>query len=190
LASEKLKFHDRVQATPRDPAASYRRRLGTQYAEHGMRAKEGTPEVPQSSVHLDAVRGLAALVVLVGHNRDLYFSPVISKQRASVQPASSPTLTARPAAPGQITMGNEAVMLFFVLSGYLVGGAVLRALSRGVWSWGDYLIRRLTRLYVVLIPGLIFGVALDLWGCTYTRLRTPFTQARQGRRSSTMWPAN
>jgi peptidoglycan/LPS O-acetylase OafA/YrhL len=129
-----------------------------------MRAKEGTPEVPQSSVHLDAVRGLAALVVLVGHNRDLYFSPVLSKQRESVQPASSPNLTARPAAPGQITMGNEAVMLFFVLSGYLVGGAVLRALSRGDWSWGDYLIRRLTRLYAVLIPGLIFGVALDFWG--------------------------
>jgi peptidoglycan/LPS O-acetylase OafA/YrhL len=129
-----------------------------------MRAKEGTSEAPQSSVHLDAARGLSALVVLVGHNRDLYFSPVLSKQHQGAQPASSPNLTTRPAAPGQITMGNEAVMLFFVLSGYLVGGAVLRALRRGVWSWGDYLIRRLTRLYVVLIPGLIFGVALDFWG--------------------------
>lgn len=41
---------------------------------------------------------------------------------------------------------------------------MLRALKRGTWSWADYLLRRLTRLYVVLIPGLIFGVALDLVG--------------------------
>jgi peptidoglycan/LPS O-acetylase OafA/YrhL len=130
-----------------------------------MGAIQGTSKVPLSSVHLDAARGLAALIVLVGHNRDLYFSPVLSKQVQNAQEIPSPNQTVRsPSTPGQITMGNEAVMIFFVLSGYLVGGAVLRALRRDTWSWADYLIKRLTRLYVVLIPGLIFGVALDFLG--------------------------
>ena len=55
-------------------------------------------------------------------------------------------------------------MVFFVLSGYLVGGGVLRALRRNTWSWRDYLIKRLTRLYVVLIPALLLGIALDFVG--------------------------
>jgi peptidoglycan/LPS O-acetylase OafA/YrhL len=76
----------------------------------------------------------------------------------------TPTANSVPQGKGQITIGNEAVMIFFVLSGYLVGGGVLRALSRNTWSWRDYLIKRLTRLYVVLIPALLLGVALDFAG--------------------------
>ena len=30
--------------------------------------------VPQGSVHLDAIRGLAAVIVFVSHTRSLYFS--------------------------------------------------------------------------------------------------------------------
>ena len=53
-------------------------------------------------------------------------------------------------------------MVFFVLSGYLVGGSVLR--SRSKWSWKEYLTMRLTRLWVVLLPALVLTVALDLAG--------------------------
>jgi peptidoglycan/LPS O-acetylase OafA/YrhL len=51
------------------------------------------------------------------------------------------------------SLGHQAVMVFFVLSGYFVGGAVLRAGAK--FSWGSYLTSRLTRLWVVLIPCLI-----------------------------------
>jgi peptidoglycan/LPS O-acetylase OafA/YrhL len=58
-------------------------------------------------------------------------------------------------------MGNEAVIIFFVLSGYLVGGSVIRDLKNGTWSWKRYLTQRLTRLWVVLLPALLFGMAVD-----------------------------
>jgi peptidoglycan/LPS O-acetylase OafA/YrhL len=51
-------------------------------------------------------------------------------------------------------------MVFFVLSGYFVGGAVLR--SGANFGWKSYLVSRLTRLWVVLIPCLVltWGVGL------------------------------
>src|ERR1039458_8382680 len=53
---------------------------------------------------------------------------------------------------------------FFVLSGYLVGGSVLRSVRTGSWSWRAYLLGRLSRLYVVLLPALLLGGALDWLG--------------------------
>jgi peptidoglycan/LPS O-acetylase OafA/YrhL len=61
-------------------------------------------------------------------------------------------------------MGRQSVIVFFVLSGYLVGGSVLRSVERGSWSWRAYLLARLSRLYVVLLPALLLGGALDWLG--------------------------
>jgi peptidoglycan/LPS O-acetylase OafA/YrhL len=63
-----------------------------------------------------------------------------------------------------ITIGHEAVMVFFVLSGFLVGGGVLNLMSRDAWFWRDYLIKRLTRLWIVLTSALFFRFAPDLGG--------------------------
>ncbi len=52
-------------------------------------------------------------------------------------------------------------MVFFVLSGFLVGGSVIRGRMEDRWSWSLYLINRLTRLWVVLIPALILGSIWD-----------------------------
>ncbi len=131
-----------------------------------MPTTKDATDATQSSVHLDAVRGAAALVVLLGHNRDLYFSSLNGDQGDVSGVVSGQTLRAgqAPAAKAQITIGNEAVMIFFVLSGYLVGGGVIRALRHNTWSWKNYLTKRLTRLWVVLIPALLLGVALDFAG--------------------------
>jgi peptidoglycan/LPS O-acetylase OafA/YrhL len=56
------------------------------------------------------------------------------------------------------------VIVFFVLSGYLVGTSVLHSVSEGHWSWRRYLFQRFTRLYVVLLPALILGGAADWVG--------------------------
>jgi len=100
--------------------------------------------------HLDAIRGVAALVVVLDHLHQGYFVPY------------------RNAAPGPLRLlylehyfAGSAVMIFFALSGYLVGGSALRSITKDRWSWGNYLLNRATRLYVALIPALILTAVLD-----------------------------
>jgi len=61
-------------------------------------------------------------------------------------------------------LGHQAVMIFFVLSGYFVGGSVAGAYQAGKWSWLQYAIRRLSRLWLVLIPALLLTWIWDLAG--------------------------
>ena len=56
---------------------------------------------------------------------------------------------------------RSAVVVFFVLSGFLVGGSVVTSLRKGHFSFTHYLVNRVSRLYVVLVPALLIGCALD-----------------------------
>lgn len=59
---------------------------------------------------------------------------------------------------------HEAVVVFFVLSGFLVGGAVIQR-SRKAAPWlADYAVDRTVRIYIVLLPVLAVCGALDLIG--------------------------
>jgi peptidoglycan/LPS O-acetylase OafA/YrhL len=107
------------------------------------------------SVHLDALRGFAAFSVLLNHLRDALFVDYESIAR------HSPLTSAAYLVSG---LGRQSVIVFFVLSGYLVGGSVLRSAANGSWSWRAYLLARLSRLYVVLLPALLLGGALDWLG--------------------------
>lgn len=51
--------------------------------------------------------------------------------------------------------GYQAVMVFFVLSGYFISSTVLKNVKDNHWTWTDYLLRRITRLWIVLLPALI-----------------------------------
>ena len=56
----------------------------------------------------------------------------------------------------RLNIGHDAVVVFFVLSGYLVGGAVLRidmASSRNLWEYG---IDRGVRIGPILIAASVF----------------------------------
>jgi peptidoglycan/LPS O-acetylase OafA/YrhL len=119
-----------------------------------------SPEVgtrPWSSVHLNAIRGAAALVVLLGHTKSLFFSSLTTS-------GAAPQAANYIGSGSRATVGEEAVIIFFVLSGYLVGGSVIRTVQNGTWSWKNYLFKRITRLWVVLIPALLLGISLDLLG--------------------------
>lgn len=51
--------------------------------------------------------------------------------------------------------GYEAVIVFFVLSGFLVAPSVIESVAKGTWSWRSYLLKRLTRIYIVLVPAIL-----------------------------------
>lgn len=110
------------------------------------------------SVHLDALRGFAAFSVLLFHVRRLLFLDYLQLGH------HNPLIAAVYLVSG---LGEQWVIVFFVLSGYLVGGSVLRSVATGRWSWRGYLLTRLTRLYIVLLPALLLGGILD---CAGTRL--------------------
>lgn len=54
-------------------------------------------------------------------------------------------------------VGRQSVMVFFVISGYLIGGSVLS----GRFSWGNYGAARLSRLWTVLLPCLLLTWIID-----------------------------
>ncbi len=101
---------------------------------------------------LDASRAIAAFAVLLQHARSALLVDPKSATRSNV------ATTILYWASG---FGHQAVVIFFVLSGALVGGSVLRSVSSEEWSWRAYLIRRLSRLYIVLIPALLLILLWD-----------------------------
>lgn len=96
---------------------------------------------PALSVYLDLARFVAALAVLIGH-----IDP-----HGQLWGAYS---------PGRY--GHEAVIVFFVLSGLVIAASAERAGN----DWRAYAVARLTRVYSVVVPALLLGLALGglaLW---------------------------
>jgi peptidoglycan/LPS O-acetylase OafA/YrhL len=60
-------------------------------------------------------------------------------------------------------IGHQAVMVFFVLSGFFISATVLKHRPE-TWSARTYATNRLVRLYIVLIPALLLTAASDLIG--------------------------
>jgi peptidoglycan/LPS O-acetylase OafA/YrhL len=109
----------------------------------------------RASGYLDLVRGLAAVAVMVSHLRALFFVPFGEVGSRNVLVILPYFLT---------SLGHQAVVVFFVLSGYFISRSVLRTVGTEDWSWREYLLRRSVRLYLVLIPALLLGGLLDLAG--------------------------
>lgn len=117
----------------------------------GDRSKAGA--LPTADGHVfwfDVVRGLAALAVCAGHLRAMVFVDRGEIVSSAWWHAPFYLVTG---------FGHQAVMVFFVLSGYLVGGSIVR--NRHTFSWPGYAVARLTRLWTVLLPALLFTAAAD-----------------------------
>jgi len=54
----------------------------------------------------------------------------------------------------KVIPGYEAVMVFFVLSGFFISNSIFKSISQNRWSWYIYIVNRVTRLWIVLIPAL------------------------------------
>ena len=107
-----------------------------------------------SIVALDLVRGLAALTVLLGHARVgvwVEFSALPTEQQTLL--SSAFFVVAR--------LGHEAVMIFFVLSGFLVGGKIIERVKAGSFYLADYALDRSTRILLPLIPACILTFSIN-----------------------------
>ena len=104
---------------------------------------------------LDCVRGLSALIVLFAHARAFLF--------VDLGEVTNPNMFQKGFyfASG---VHHQAVMVFFVLSGYFVGGGVLKLLYSNKFSWRKYIVTRLTRLWLVLGPAIALTIFLQLVG--------------------------
>lgn len=105
----------------------------------------------------DFFRFAAAFVVVLEHARDLLW---INAAEASAAGGVDPAYQAIYFLTG---FGHEAVMVFFVLSGFWISSTIDRRKNAAPF-WGNYLIDRLSRLMVVLLPALIIGGVLDALG--------------------------
>jgi peptidoglycan/LPS O-acetylase OafA/YrhL len=59
--------------------------------------------------------------------------------------------------------GTEWVLVFFVLSGFLIGGRVIERLQQGTFDLHDYSIDRLSRIWVPLAPALGWSALVAFW---------------------------
>lgn len=105
---------------------------------------------PRRLLTLDCVRGVAALLVCMQHLRN-----------ATMVDFADTNNPFWAAFYFMTNLGHEAVMVFFVLSGFFVGGSVVRAGGR--FQWADYLLSRLLRLWCVLLPCLVLTSLCDHW---------------------------
>ena len=108
-----------------------------------------------ASVALDAMRGAAALLVLFDHCKNLFFVD----RNAAVQASAHPHLVSFFYVFA--SAGPQAVVIFLVLSGYLIGGSILRMVRADRWSWKSYLTHRFVRLWLVLLPALALCACWD-----------------------------
>ena len=102
---------------------------------------------------LDHMRWIAAFMVAASHIRNSLMWDAGPEMPAIAIPFYFMTLFA-----------VESVDVFFVLSGLLVGGSIIRSLDSDRLSIRKYAFDRATRLYVVLIPAIILSSMIALLG--------------------------
>ena len=88
----------------------------------------------RESIYLDLLRGFAALDVVFSHACDLYNLPVTGR------------------------WGHQSIMVFFVLSGYLIAHVA----DTREKDFQTFMIARLARLWSVVVPALVLTVVCDL----------------------------
>lgn len=101
--------------------------------------------------NLDLIRGGASLMVLAGHLRAFLIDPATANLFNKMLVFA-------------FSFGHQAVMIFFVLSGYFIGRSVHQTIQVKKWHWGKYLVNRLSRLWVVLVPSLLLTFVFDYLG--------------------------
>jgi peptidoglycan/LPS O-acetylase OafA/YrhL len=122
------------------------------------------------SLYLDGFRGLAALAVFFSHSTDPGITGGFLSRLGS--------------------FGDDAVMAFFVLSGYVIAFSA----ERKHRTLGDYALARLSRLWSVVLPALILTGVIDFlvrhwmdFRGLYSGDDAPYTYALSGLFANQIW---
>lgn len=107
---------------------------------------------PLQSLAIAGLRGLAALQVAAAHLRAELYPGLRTVDEPSLFYLGFAFLTG---------FAHQAVVVFFLISGWLVGGSLLNRLGQPR-ALANYAIDRLTRLWTVLIPTLLLILGIGL----------------------------
>jgi peptidoglycan/LPS O-acetylase OafA/YrhL len=101
------------------------------------------------------MRWVSAMLVVIAHTANLMVARLIDTPIS----LRSPYLYFWTFIAG---FGHQAVTIFYILSGFLVGGPLLSVIQReGAIPWRRYFTDRVVRIYLVLIPSLFYCFILD-----------------------------
>lgn len=101
---------------------------------------------------LDFLRAISALVVAWGHSRFLMLVPSAEVNDIKIIDKLIYFLAG---------FGPQAVIIFFVLSGFFITRSIENRLSKNSFSLKDYFTDRYFRLSVVAIPAIVLTLVLD-----------------------------
>ncbi|NOQ29839.1 MAG: acyltransferase family protein [Helicobacteraceae bacterium] len=114
-----------------------------------------------SENYLNFLRWIAAFFVVIGHLRSFLFINYHEVPTHTIFTKMFYLYTG---------FGHQGVIVFFIISGYLVGGAMTQKyLQHSITKvyLKLYIIKRFSRIYTVLVPALVIGLLLDSLGHVY-----------------------
>lgn len=103
------------------------------------------------NILFDLIRGTSAIIVLISHLRNVMFedfNTIIEKSNYLVSFFYFIT-----------SLGHDSVIVFFVLSGYFVGGSVIS--KKENFKFSPYFLARISRIWTVLLPSLLITFIID-----------------------------
>lgn len=123
---------------------------------------------PLLSARMDCLRWVAALLVLMSHLKPMLFVEHADLKDKGFLIDFFYLITG---------LGHEAVILFFVMSGLLVGGLSVERYRRQQFVPSAFILQRFSRIYIVLIPALLAGFMWDQIGLTHFNLAGLYTES-------------
>jgi len=109
---------------------------------------------------IHALRWVAAVLVVINHLRSFIFKDFAELPSANVFVKGFYFITA---------LGHTAVVVFFIISGYLICDSVIKHIHNGDFVLKTYFIKRVSRLYAVLFVALLLTALFDFTGNHFDR---------------------
>ncbi|PEP27512.1 acyltransferase [Bacillus wiedmannii] len=101
---------------------------------------------------LDSIRGISSLIVMIGHHL-MIFSVFQNYSYEDNKPFFIYLLKETPARL-IFSSGNESVIIFFVLSGFVL----YRSIQKNYDSYGSFLLKRIARIYIPYIVAISIAI--------------------------------
>lgn len=105
---------------------------------------------------LDSLRGVAALIVLIGHYMMVF--PAYESYRYELNSSFIVYLVKETPLRMFFSSGNESVILFFVLSGFVLYVSI----NNSKFHYSTYIIKRICRIYIPYLVAIIIAISAKM----------------------------